>query len=300
VEDVVTTADELFRRVEDEGRADSATREALRYRAALLEGFRSIQARPLGLGTARHVCSRIKDADMDVRRVPGVRIGNPRTGQVVYPPPTDPAILGELVSNWEAFLHAKDDLDPLVRMAVAHYQFEAIHPFTDGNGRTGRVLNSLFLVERGLIGAPILYLSRYVIDHKAEYYDRLLGVTREGAWEPWILFVVEAVEETSRWTLHKVEAIARLHGATRDFLRAGLPRIYSAELVEELFLRPYCRIRHLVAAGLGGRQTASRHLKALAEVGILVEQQEGRDKVFVQPRLLRLLTTEAHDFAALD
>jgi Fic family protein len=296
IENIVTTADELFRHLDGSNVDDPALREALRYREALLECFRALDQRPLGLGVAQRVCSRIKAIEMSPRRVPGTIIGNPRTGEVIYTPPEGELVLSELLSNWERYLHGQDEVDPLVRMAVAHYQFEAIHPFSDGNGRTGRVLNSLHLVESGLIGSPILYLSRYIINNKSDYYRLLLAVTSQAAWEPWLLYMLDAVAETSTWTLAKVEAIHKLIQATREHVRSNLPKIYSAELVDLLFLRPYCRIANLVDAGLAARQAASRHFKALVAAGVLIEQQHGREKLFVNTRLLKILTTEENAF----
>lgn len=300
IENIVTTADELFRHMEDDGKADPATKEALRYREALLEGARALEHRPLGAAIAQQVCTRIKAIEMAPRKVPGTYIGNASTGEVIYTPPASEGLIHDLLSDWERFVHGQDELDPLVRMAVAHYQFEAIHPFTDGNGRTGRILNSLLLVERELIGVPILYLSRYIIDHKADYYALLLDVTRRGAWEPWLLFMLAAVEETSTWTLAKIEAITRLVTTTREHVRQVMPKVYSAELVELLFVRPYCRIHHLVDAGLAGRQAASRHLTALAEAGVLEGRKQGRERIFAHTRLLKLLTTDSNEFVGFE
>jgi Fic family protein len=297
IENIVTTADSLFRHLEGAKSNDPATREALRYREALLEGYRALDRRPLGLGVAERICTRIKAIEMSPRRVPGTFIGNARTGEVIYTPPAGEAALRDLLSNWEQYLHGQDETDPLVRMAVAHYQFEAIHPFNDGNGRTGRILNSLYLVERGLLPSPLLYLSRHIINSKADYYRLLLNVTSQGAWGPWLLFMLEGVAETSIWTLAKVEAIRNLVEATREHVRTSLPKIYSAELVELLFIRPYCRISNLVDAGLAGRQATSRHLQALVQAGVLEEQQHGREKLFVNTRLLHILTTESNEFA---
>jgi cell filamentation protein, protein adenylyltransferase len=301
IENVVTTADELFRHLEaPESGASPATREALRYREALMEGFRALGGNPLGLKVANRVCSRIKAVEMTPRKVPGTALGNPASGKVIYTPPSRSDTLERLLSNWERYLHGTDNLDPLVRMAVGHYQFEAIHPYTDGNGRTGRILNSLFLVERGLIGAPVLYLSRHIIHNKTDYYGHLLGVTRDGSWEPWLLYMLHAVAGTSAWTLQKIEAIRKLIANTRQFVQAKLPKIYSAELVEQLFVSPYCRIQHLVDAGVAQRETASRYLKSIAATGVLLEQRHGREKLFVNSRLLALLTSERNDWVTFE
>ncbi len=292
IENIVTTADELFRHLDSEATASPGTREALRYREALMEGFRALTDRPLGVGVAQQVCSRIKAIEMSPRKMPGTAIGNPRTGEIVYTPPSGEEAIGNLLSNWEQFIHGRDGIDPLVRMAVAHYQFEAIHPFSDGNGRTGRIINSLFIVERGLLGFPILYLSRYIIRNKGDYYQRLLAVTKSGAWEPWILYMLAAVEETSDWTLAKIQSIRELITRTKEHVKKVRPKIYSSELVELLFERPYCRISNLVDGEIAGRQAASRYLKDLVSVGVLDEQQYGRDKLFVNTGLTSLLATD--------
>ncbi len=294
IENIVTTADKLFRHQVAEGAADSATKEALRYRHALLEGFG--EGRPLSTRTAEDVCSRIKGADMRVRSVPGTALANEATGAVIYTPPATEQKIRELLSNWAHFLHLHEEVDPLIRMCAAHYQFEAIHPFTDGNGRTGRVLNILFLVEQGLLPLPILYLSRYILANRADYYDLLLQVTRARAWEPWLIYMLRGVEETAVWTMKKISAIRTLANDTAVFVRSQLPKIYSRELVDVIFEQPYCRIENIVEAGIVGRQAASRYLKALTSIGVLREETFGREKLFIHPRLLTLLTSDEHEF----
>ena len=295
IENIVTTADKLFQHLQADGGADPATKEALRYRRALLEGVRALKTRPFTTRTAESICTQIKGVEMTVRRVPGTALANDATGEVVYTPPVGEALIRDLLANWERFLHDEETLDPLVRMAAAHYQFEAIHPFTDGNGRTGRVLNSLFLVEKGLLPLPILYLSRYIIAHRADYYSLLLAVTRDNAWEPWLLYMLRAVEDTAAWTTAKIAAIRRLAADTTEYVRHKLPKIYSRELVDVIFEQPYCRIANLVEAKIAGRQAASRYLKALVDIGVLREQAVGKEKLFVHPKLLTLLTRESNE-----
>ncbi|HMB69098.1 MAG TPA: Fic family protein, partial [bacterium] len=288
IENIVTTADRLFQHLHAEGTADPATKEALRYRHALLEGFGALGQRPVGTRTAEAVCSRIRDVTTQVRHLPTTLV-NAATGQVTYTPPHGEEVLRNLLSNWERFLHVEDELDPLVRMAAAHYQFEAIHPFPDGNGRTGRILNSLFLVEQRLLPLPVLYLSRYVIRTKVDYYRLLLEVTRDEAWEPWLLYMLRGVAETSAWTTARIAAIRDLREEIGRLVREKLPKVYSHELVDVLFEQPYCRIASVVEAGLAGRQAASRYLKALTSIGVLEERKEGREKLFVNSRLLAVL-----------
>lgn len=293
IENIVTTADKLFRYLRDDSGADPATREALRYRRALVEGVKALKSRPLTTRTAELICTQIKGFQMTVRKVPGTALENDATGEIVYTPPEGEARLRDLLANWEHFLHDQSAIDPLVRMAAAHYQFEAIHPFTDGNGRTGRVLNSLFLVEQGLLPLPILYLSRYIIANKADYYRLLLAVTRDGAWEPWLLYMLRAVEDTATWTTRKIGAIRKLASDTAEQVRNKLPKIYSRELVDVLFEQPYCRIANLVDARIAGRQAASRYLKALVSIDVLREQTFGREKLFVHPKLMNLLARDS-------
>jgi len=294
IENIVTTTDRLFRfaQPDREALADPATKEALRYRTALRRGVDSLRKKPLVTATAVDVCRSLLGIDVDIRRIPGTTLMNETTGQVVYTPPEGEAVLRALLANWERFLHDSTDVDPLIRMAVAHYQFEAIHPFTDGNGRTGRILNLLFLVEQDLLELPILYLSRAIIHRKADYYRLLLAVTTQEAWEDWILYVLRAVDETARWTTERIRAIERLMRETAEYVRAEARGAYSRELVELIFVQPYCRIKNVVDAGIAQRQTAAVYLKLLCDAGVLKEFKAGREKLFINPRLMQLLTAE--------
>ena len=170
-----------------------------------------------------------------------------------------------------------------------HYQFEAIHPFVDGNGRTGRILNLLYLIDKGLLDTPVLYLSRYIIQHKALYYRYLLEVTARQDWERWILFILEAVRTTAESTTSKIHAIRELLDKTGATIRRTIPKIYSRELTELLFVHPYCRIGDIVKADIAKRQTAAAYLKALVVAGLLEEIKAGREKLYINPPLLVLL-----------
>jgi Fic family protein len=296
IENIVTTIDALFKYAQlDPEKADDATREALRYRTALRQGVESLKRRPLITSTAVAVCSTIKGRQMDIRRVPGTKLENPASGAVIYTPPEGEGLLREKLANWERFIHEQPAIDPLIRMTVAHYQFEAIHPFTDGNGRTGRVLNQLMLVEHRLLDSPVLYLSRYIIRNKADYYRLLLAVTRDSAWEEWILYMLKGVSQTALWTTAKISAIRTLMEKTAEHVRVRAPKLYSHELVELIFIQPYCRIQNLVQSGIAKRQTASDYLKGLVDIGILKEVKVGREKLFIHPNLVSLLTSEGHE-----
>ena len=297
IENIVTTTDKLFQFQNIDERADPVTREALRHSSALLEGFRALKQHPLNTRTAEQVCTRIKGIRMQVRRIPGTALASGRSGTVIYTPPVGEDLLRTKLANWERFLHEALDVDPLIRMAVGHYQFEAIHPFTDGNGRTGRVLNSLFLIQEGLLTLPILYLSRYIIANKADYYRLLIGVTREQAWEAWVLYILKGVEETAAWTTAKIAAIRSLQAMTVEHVKSAAPKIYSHELVDLIFELPYCRIQNVIDRNIARRQAASRYLKQLREIGVLEEVTVGREKLFIHPKLMRLLTRDSNRIA---
>ena len=297
IENIVTTDDKLFRHAAmPERDADTNTKETLRYRTALFEGYRNIQTRPLSTATAVGICRTILGVGLDIRNIPGTALRNDLSGEIVYTPPQGEALLRDKLANWESFLHGETAIDPLIRMAVGHYQFEAIHPFTDGNGRTGRIINILYLVGEGLLDVPVLYLSRYINEHRDDYYSLLLDVTVNGQWEPWLLFMLTAVEETAKWTTAKIRAIRDLMNHTSEFVAAARPKIYSRELVDLTFTQPYCRIAHLIEAGIARRVTAAKYLKEFAGIGVLQETKIGRDKLFVHPKFLRLLMNEANEF----
>jgi Fic family protein len=183
-------------------------------------------------------------------------------------------------------------------MAVGHYQFEAIHPFTDGNGRTGRIINSLFLIEQGLLTLPVLYLSRYILKSRGQYNQVLLQVTKEQDWESLILFMLRGVEETAKWTTDKIAAIKALTDHTLEYVKLTAPKIYSYELVNTIFELPYCRIGNLVEKNIAKRQAASQYLKKLVEIGVMVEYPSTKEKLFVHPKLMRLLTEDVNDFVS--
>ena len=233
---------------------------------------------------------------MDIRKVTGTALRNGVNGEVIYTPPEGERRIRDKLANWETFIHNNEALDPLIILAVAHYQFEAIHPFLDGNGRTGRVLNSLLLIEKGLLHLPILYLSRYIIEHKTDYYRLLLDVTVNQNWQDWLLYFLKGIEETAIWTLSKIEAIKALSIETKRYIQQSLPHLYSLELVELLFEQPYTRIANLERAGIAKRQTASKYLKDLCDAGVLSEQSVGRDKLFIHPKLMELLRGENNVF----
>lgn len=290
IENIVTTSDELYRAAASpEDVTDPQTKEVLRYREALWHGFGKLNDRPLSTNLFVEIVSEIRGVQMEIRRVPGTALKNQR-GEVIYTPPTGEPLLREMLKNLEDFLLKDEGPDPLIRLAVMHYQFEAIHPFTDGNGRTGRILNILYLVERGLLDWPVMYLSQYILRNKIEYYRGLRAVTEEGAWEAWILFMLRAIEETAKETQLKVNRILNLMNETVERVKSELPKVYRKDLIEAIYRNPYCKIRFLEESGLGNRQTVSNYLKKLSDIGVLRPLKVGREMYYINDALLGALS----------
>lgn len=299
IENIVTTTDDLFRFVHDPSdAANPDTKETLRYRAALFAGMDAIQARPLSVTTAIEVCTIIHRREMGVRRLPGTFIGDRRTQQPIYTPPSGERVILDKLSNWADFLHADSGVDPLVTMAISHYQFEAIHPFEDGNGRTGRILNVLQLVEAELLNAPILYLSRFIIRNKDEYYRLLLAVTADGAWEEWIEFILNGLEATAQQTLRKIDRIQELQEVMRLEIRENTRAGSNADLLDVLFENPYARISNVIERCNVSRPTATAWLNDLVATGALADLKVGRDRLFINTRFLSILATDEVDVDA--
>ena len=289
IENILTTNDELYKAASDEAQPASAeAKEVLRYRQALNHGFRQIASRPLATGLFIEIAQIIKQTEFGVRRTPGTRIANSRH-ETIYTPPEGEAVIRDKLSDLERFLHADDGMDVLVKMALAHYQFEAIHPFPDGNGRTGRILNILYLVERGLLNLPVLYLSRYIIDHKPAYYEGLRRVTEDGAWVDWVLYMLDAVEQTSLRTHRQITDMLALMESVRERVQRDAPGVYSKDLIEQIFRQPYCKIQFLERAGMGTRQTCSKYLRELERLGVLHGRKFGREIYFINVALFDLL-----------
>jgi Fic family protein len=290
IENILTTNDELFKAASDEALPASAeAKEVLRYRQALNHGFRQIKERPLATGLFIEIAQLIKETDFNIRRMPGTRIANGKN-ETIYTPPEGEGVIRDKLRELENFMHGDDGMDVLVKMALVHYQFEAIHPFPDGNGRSGRILNILYLVDRGLLNLPVLYLSRYVIDHKAAYYDGLRRVTEEGAWADWVLYMLDAVEQTSLRTHQQITDILALMETVRERVQREAPAAYSKDLIEQIFRQPYCKIAFLERAGMGTRQTCSKYLRELERLGVLTSQKIGREVFFINQALFELLT----------
>jgi Fic family protein len=292
IENIVTTNDELYRAFADgHANIDPQTKEVLYYKDALWLGYRALTQKNRLLTTPLFVelVQTLRNSTQGIRTLPGTRLVN-GAGEVTYTPPEGEALIRQKLGQLEKFIYANDSLDPLIKMAMVHYQFEAIHPFPDGNGRAGRIINILFLVHKQLLEIPLLYLSRYIISNKGAYYRGLQRVTEEGAWEQWILYMLQGLEQTAVETRERILAIRQLMQSTADLVREQRPRLYSKELIEAIFRSPYCKIRFLEEAGIGKRETASRYLKELEQIGLLRATKVGRDIYYVNDTFLAALS----------
>lgn len=292
VENIVTTSDELYRAAAGaDGPTDAQTKEVLRYREALWMGFEQMGRRGIGTNLFVEIVRTLRQLDIDIRTGPGTTLKD-QFGQVVYTPPAGDALLRDRLQNLEEYIHRDDGVDPLIKLAVIHYQFEAIHPFTDGNGRTGRIVNVLYLVDRGLLDLPVLYLSHYILKHRGDYYRGLRAVTEEHRWQEWIIFMLRGIEETSKETCALIQQILGLMEEATSRIKAEYPGIYSKDLMEVVFSNPYCRIRFIEEHTGVTRQTASIYLRKLTEAGILEEQKIGREVYYINRGMIEILASK--------
>jgi Fic family protein len=294
IENIITTQDELFR--SDSARREFVTiaaKEVLFYADALQYGFE--QVRSSGLLTNRSILAMqamIEENSAGFRKLPGTALKNNATGEVVYSPPQEPQVVVALMENLERFINDNElcGWDPLVKMAVIHHQFESIHPFYDGNGRTGRIVNILYLVQQGLLKIPVLYLSRYINQNKSDYY-RLLQAVRddEQAWEEWVLFMLDGIEQTARQTIQLIESMKQLMQSAKRKLRNELPKIYSQDLLNNLFRHPYTKIEFVMDELQVTRQTASKYLDELVNIGVLQKYRVSKGNFYLNVELYELL-----------
>ncbi|MDD2178123.1 Fic family protein [Acidovorax sp. D2M1] len=291
IENIVTTHDELFKDdVLPEAFANPAAKEVLRYRQALRVGFEQVRA--TGLLTANHIIqiqSELERNNAGFRKLPGTALKD-GAGQTVYTPPQDPAEIVALMGGLERFLNDPDvfAVDPLIKMALAHHQFESIHPFYDGNGRTGRIVNVLYLVKEGLLDIPVLYLSKHIVRTKADYYRLLQTVRDDDTWEDWVLYMLDAVEQTAAQTLATIHAIKTALFDYKHRIRAQ-HKFYSQDLINNLFTHPYTKIDFLQRDLQVSRLTATKYLDALATSGFVQKQKIGRGNYYVNQALSTIL-----------
>ncbi len=294
IENIITTQDDLFRSdFAARSFASKAAKEVYSYALALRNGFNQVKS--TGLLTVNDILAiqaEIEENNAGLRKLPGTALKNEQTGEVVYTPPQHPDEIIALMTNLERFINDdfSCDYDVLTKMAVIHHQFESIHPFYDGNGRTGRIINILYLVKQDLLGVPVLYLSRYINQTKADYYRLLQAVRENGNWEPWILYVLTGIEQTAIQATALIRGIGVLMQTTKQRLRSALPKIYSQDLINNLFRHPYTKIDLLMEELQVSRPTATRYLTEISQLGVLNKQKLGRESYYFNSGLIELLS----------
>lgn len=301
VENIVTTQDDLYRAGLDAGFTliGAATKEVLFYREAINEGFKLVRNKNiLTLNDIKRIQEVLEQNSAGFRTTPGTQLKRSSDGAVIYTPPQDGQLIVELMSNLEQFINDDElcPIDPLVKMAITHHQFESIHPFYDGNGRTGRIVNILYLVTSGLLDLPILYLSRYITHNKAEYYERIQAIRNatgdnSAQWEEWILYMLRGVEQTAEETITLVKNIGNLMTKYKNIIRPAFGRKYSHELLNGLFYHPYTKIGHLESNMQVSRQTAAKYLDKLASLGLLQKERMGKENYYINTQLMELFLT---------
>jgi len=291
IENVITTQDKLYQALSAKGiEPDPATKEVLRYREAALFGFNFIKQKGfLNTNAIIAIQKILEENNAGIRKLPGTALRNAATNKVIYTPPDEYVTILNLMKNLETYWNDQDDISPLIKMAVQHYQFESIHPFYDGNGRTGRIINILHIILNDLLESPILYLSDYIINNKADYYRLLQEVRTKNKWDEWILYMLKGVEETSHETIAQIKAIQKLFVSTQEKIKKEAPKAYDKELIEILFEHPYCKTEILINRMKISRITASKYLKQLEEIDILKSKQVWKETLYINTKLFELL-----------
>ncbi len=293
IENIVTTNDELYKALSAKTVDSSGSaKEVVRYREAMWEGFNELKKRNvLTTNLIIKIFQKIKDTDASIRKTPGTKLQNPSTGKIIYTPPEGEKVLRDLLNNLENYIHSEnDDVDPLIKSAVIHYQFEAIHPFTDGNGRTGRILLILYLVFTGQLDLPILFLSKYIIDNKSDYYNLLRGVTEKQDWEPWILYILNGIEQTSKNTVSLIEEIYNSLQNTIKKVNIEKQIRVPKEVIELIYEHPYCKTEFITKRKISARKAAERYLKELERLKILSPEKVGKEVLYINTELFKILS----------
>lgn len=294
IENIVTTHDELFQSdLLSHDFKSLAAKEVFSYAKALRSGFEKVKKNGLLINSyILEIQSELEENRAGYRKVPGTSLKNDQTGEVVYTPPQHPEEIIALMNNLETFINDDEmsDLDPLIKMAIIHHQFESIHPFYDGNGRTGRIINILYLVKQELLKIPILYLSRYINENKSSYYRLLQEVRDNDNWEDWIVFILEGVEQTSKQTIFLIEGIKTEMLHFKMKMRSELPKIYSQDLLNNLFRHPYTKIEFVMNELNVKRRTAAKYLDELVAIGLLEKHKIGRENYYINKALYTLLS----------
>lgn len=297
IENIITTQDDLYRAVvADDASVSPETKEVQDYAAALRAGFRSVRkSRLIRLNDILVIQETLERNRAGLRKLPGTALKNQATGEVVYEPPQSAHEIEDLMGNLVAYINDDElcDADPLVKMAIIHHQFESIHPFYDGNGRTGRIINMLYLVGKDLLDLPVLYLSRYLIQTKASYYHELQAVRDTGDWEPWLLYMLEGVSQTAQQTIALIGQIRALMQHTKHRMRDECPKIYRQELLNNLFNHPYTKIEFVMDDLAVTRITATKYLDELVSIGLLDKTKVGRSNFYINSPLMALFLERA-------
>ncbi|ELR68280.1 MloA [Fulvivirga imtechensis AK7] len=290
VENIITTNDELYKSmVADRKVGNSATKEVLSYKEALWLGLEHLKKKPfITTNLCIKVVQCIKENNASIRVTPGTTLSNTQ-GEVIYTPPSGETVIRDKLANLEKFINEDNTLDPLIKMALMHYQFEAIHPFSDGNGRAGRILLLLYLKLSGLLDTPAIFLSEYIIHNKTEYYRRLQDVTENGEWEAYLLYMLDMIEETARKGLERLNKITTTMDEIGNEIKKKLPKIYSKDLIEILFRLPYTKRQHLIDEKLGNPKTVGNYLQTLEKNGFLQSVKVGKEKLYLNNHLLKIL-----------
>ena len=291
IENVITKQDKLYQALSAKSvQIDNATKEVLRYREAMLFGVNYIKKKSfLTTNAIIEIQKILEENNAGIRKLPGTALRNAATGKVIYTPPDNFDTINKLLRNYEQYLNENDDVAHLIKMAVQHYQFESIHPFYDGNGRTGRIINILYLIMNGLLVNPILFLSSYIIDNKSDYYKLLQEVRTKNNWENWILFILKGIELTANETIAQVNTISKLFDQTKEIVQKKTPKIYSKELIELLFEQPYCKSEYVENRLAISRITASKYLKELERVQILKSKKVWKETLYINTSLFEFL-----------
>ena len=291
IENIITTHDELYKALSQSSGASLEAKEVVNYRSAIWEGYQLVLEK--GILTVNMIVSIqgiVEGNQAGIRKLPGTVLLNSKTNEVVYTPPSDEREIRNLLSNLEEYINEVDDrVDPLIKLSVIHFQFESIHPFYDGNGRTGRIINIIYLILRDLLNSPILYLSRYINKNKSEYYRLLQEVRTQQKWEEWILFILKGIEETAKDTLELVKRINVEIESMRNEIKLKLPKIYSKELIDLLFYEFYTKTIYIEKGLSITRKTAVSYLSALEEAGLLVSEKIGKERIYKNKRLFDLV-----------
>jgi Fic family protein len=290
IENIITTNDDLYRdMVADKKLGNPAVKEVLRYKKALWIGLERIEQKPfITTNLCVDIVQCIKSNTAGIRSTPGTVLANSH-GEVLYTPPSGESVIRDKMADLERFINESDNLDPLIKMALLHYQFEAIHPFVDGNGRTGRILLLVYLKLTGLLTIPAIYLSDYIIRNKQSYYQLLRGVTEQQDWQPYVMYMLDMVEVTAQRALEQIHNITVLMESMSNQIKQQVPLAYSKELIEILFHIPYTKRQVLVDAGLGTLKTVGNYLSQLEGAGVLESEKLGKEKLYINKALLNIL-----------